>query len=103
MSVQRLLAKNNIVSKCLLFKFIVGRRQLGIQYVRNLCVVSSRSADRWQVFREKLFPVYPSFPSWKWLFAFSLMYAGYDSQSELLNTFTVTEFREIIQLLIMIW
>lgn len=82
MSLRRLLFKH-VDSKSVLYKLIAGRRQSTAQCVSRVCAASGQSANRLQVFGKKLFPVYSSLPSWKWLLAIPLVYAGYDNQSEL--------------------
>lgn len=82
----RNVVKRNLDFKSLWIKLIL--RQKGCQYntvpfVKYLCLDNGLNAHQTQAFGKNVFPVTSKIQSWKWLLAISLVYAGYDRQSEL--------------------
>lgn len=78
--------RSNLDFKSLGIKLIL--RQKGCQYnnfplVKYLRVENGYNAYRTQALWKNVFPVTSKIQSWKWLLAISLVYAGYDTQSEL--------------------
>lgn len=84
MSIRSVLARN-VDFKSFWVKFILRQKnqRLSVQCIKCLCIDSSRNDHRTHVFGNNVFPVTTGIQSWKWLLAISLVYAGYDSQSEL--------------------
>lgn len=85
MNIQNVM-KRKLDFKSLWIKLILRQKSCqhnNFPFVKYLRLDNSHNPHQTQAFGKNIFPIPSQIQSWKWLLAISLVYAGYDRQSEL--------------------